>query len=707
MNEQVIRHWFDVFKNNQDLTEIRIVGGATKKASSGYFTDADTLIKAIKPYDNCGLYFTLNEIDPACYGRVQRDKIDPYAKSQTSDKDIIGRTWCLIDIDCEKPSDTNSTDEEKDLARPIANKVYAFLRDQGFEAPVVCDSGNGFHLLYRQALANTPENNTLMEKFLKMLSILFSTDKAKVDTSVFNASRICKLYGTYSRKGSDTPERPQRESFIMRVPPIIKETPRAFFEKVVAMLPEEEKPSRFNQYRTETFDLDAFIAKHNIKIHSVTKNNDYKKYVLEECPFNSSHSAPDSAIFQMNDGSIGFKCLHSSCSQYTWKDVRMKFEPDAYSRSDFNEYRRKSAGFGSPGFYKEVFKPREETEEKGKKWLSMSDIEYIDTSKLPAIPTGFAALDRSIMGLLLGDVSIVSGSNASGKSSWLNCVALNAINKGWKTAIWSGELVPYRLKGWINQTAAGKSYVSKKDGYDNFYYAPKKVADVIDRWSKDRLYLYNNEYGSRWEQLVSDITNLIEKEDVKLIIIDNLMCLQLAGFEGDKNEKETAFINEIKSLAKSKGVHIILVAHPRKQVDFLRKDSIAGSGNISNLVDNVFIIHRVNMDFEMKAKAFFGERTVAGLMQYGNVIEVCKEREHGVVDLLVGMYYEIETRRFKNDVSEHIVYGWAEEPKQMSISESDDEADYSREYDDDSYSYNNFGSFGGNDFFKEGEAPPF
>mgnify|MGYP006376897755 CR=1 FL=1 len=46
------------------------------------------------------------------------------APSSTSDNDIIGRTWCLIDIDVDKPAGTNSTDEEKELAKPIVNEIY-------------------------------------------------------------------------------------------------------------------------------------------------------------------------------------------------------------------------------------------------------------------------------------------------------------------------------------------------------------------------------------------------------------------------------------------------------------------------------------------------------------------------------------------------------------------------------------------------------
>ena len=49
-------------------------------------------------------------------------------------------------------------------------------------------------------------------------------------------------------------------------------------------------------------------------------------------------------------------------------------------------------------------------------------------------------------------------------------------------------------------------------------------------------------------------------------------------------------------------------------------------------------------------------------MEYSNVVEICKNRSYGVVDFLVGMYYEVETKRFKNYKAEHIVYGWQEEP---------------------------------------------
>jgi hypothetical protein len=42
--------------------------------------------------------------------------------------------------------------------------------------------------------------------------------------------------------------------------------------------------------------------------------------------FNSDHKAPDSALFERADGSLGYKCLHASCADKHWRDVREHFE---------------------------------------------------------------------------------------------------------------------------------------------------------------------------------------------------------------------------------------------------------------------------------------------------------------------------------------------------------------------------------------------
>lgn len=665
MNEITIRQWYDTFKSGEELVEVRIVDNAYKRTYSGYFTDVDTLLNEIRKYDNCNIYFTLNAINPACYDREQHDRIVTKPKSTTSDNDIVGRDWILIDIDTKKPSDTNSTDEEKEMAKEVVNNVFKFLRDEGFEKPVVCDSGNGFHLLYKIAMKNSNENTTICKEFLQVLDMLFSNPNVEIDCTTHNASRVCKLYGTFSRKGSNTKKRPQRESKILRIPDEIKITPNEYFAKVAAMLPKPEQPSKSNYYSNEKFDLEAFLNKHHIAVRNIIRTSSFTKYILDECPFNSSHRAPDSAIFEMSNGGLGFKCLHSSCSQYTWKDFRLKFEPDAYDHKEYQRHEHKMQYYSQQK--KEPFVPKKEDSAKGKKWLAMTDVQYVDMSKMASIPTGYKELDKKIIGLLLGDVTVLSGGSGAGKSSWIDCVALNAIQRGYKVGIWSGELQDFRFQSWINQIAAGKNYVCKREGFENYYYAPKNISNQISNWLEGKLFLYNNNYGSKWQQLFADVKELVDKEGVQLIVLDNLMALQIDNYEGDKYTQQTKFINDLKEYAKAKNVHVLLVCHPRKEGIFLRKESISGTADLTNLADSVFIIHRIGKDFEQRAGEFFGKDKVLPYLKYNSVIEVCKNRSMGVIDLLVGMYYEVESRRLKNEISENIVYGWQEQPAQLTF----------------------------------------
>ena len=665
MNEITIRQWYDTFKSGEELVEVRIVDNAYKRTYSGYFTDVNTLLNEIRKYDNCNIYFTLNAINPACYDREQHDRIVTKPKSTTSDNDIVGRDWILIDIDTKKPSDTNSTDEEKEMAKEVVNNVFKFLRDEGFEKPVVCDSGNGFHLLYKIAMKNSNENTTICKEFLQVLDMLFSNPNVEIDCTTHNASRVCKLYGTFSRKGSNTKKRPQRESKILRIPDEIKITPNEYFAKVAAMLPKPEQPSKSNYYSNEKFDLEAFLNKHHIAVRNIVRTSSFTKYILDECPFNSSHRAPDSAIFEMSNGGLGFKCLHSSCSQYTWKDFRLKFEPDAYDHKEYQRHEHKMKYYSHQK--KEPFVPKKEDSAKGKKWLAMTDVQYVDMSKMASIPTGYKELDKKIIGLLLGDVTVLSGGSGAGKRSRIDCVALNAIQRGYKVGIWSGELQDFRFQSWINQIAAGKNYVCKREGFENYYYAPKNISNQISNWLEGKLFLYNNNYGSKWQQLFADVKELVDKEGVQLIVLDNLMALQIDNYEGDKYTQQTKFINDLKEYAKAKNVHVLLVCHPRKEGIFLRKESISGTADLTNLADSVFIIHRIGKDFEQRAGEFFGKDKVLPYLKYNSVIEVCKNRSMGVIDLLVGMYYEVESRRLKNEISENIVYGWQEQPAQLTF----------------------------------------
>ena len=668
LDEQQVYQWFDIFKNNNELVEIRLIG--SNKTASGYFSEAKTLINAITPYtDTYNVYFTINKVNDSCYGREQADKIVLRPKNTTTDAEIICRDWVLIDLDAKRLTGTNATKEEATKAYEKGQEVYKYLVDNGFNEPIVVFSSSGIHLYLRCALLNNDENTKLIKRFLEALSMLFSDEHVDVDTKVFNAARISRLVGSYSCKGSNTSkDRPQRKCRFLNIPEEIKVNDKEYFEKIANMYPEEEiKPTRENNYSTEKFDLDAFVKKHNIAVKRLESVAAGKKYVLDHCLFNDQHRGKDAVIFQRDTGAIAYHCFHNSCSQYSWRDVRLMFEPDAYDKKDYREFQFKQRYYGNRN--PEPFTPIEENDEKGKKWLSMKEVKRVDIAELLSLPTGYHELDKKIIGLFAGELTVLSGLNASGKTSWLNCIALNVIQKGFKVAIWSGEMQDWRFQNWINQMAAGKGYVRKKVGFDNLYYTPKDVCEKIDNWIDGKLFLYNNSYGQKWEQLFNDVKELVDNEGVQLVVLDNLATLSIEGYDSGTYANQTKFIIDLKEYAKQKNIHVILVAHPRKQNDFLRKEGISGTADLTNIADNVFLLHRVGNDFEKRAGEFFGKDKVQNYMNYSNIVEVAKNRQMGIVDHLVGMYYEVESRRLKNDIAEHTIYGWQDDAMQSEITE--------------------------------------
>ena len=548
----------------------------------------------------------------------------------------------------------------------MVNNVYKFLRDEGFERPVVCDSSNGFHLLYKQAMISNPQNTETMKNFLKVLDMYFSTDKVKIDCSTFNPSRISKLYGVISRKGSDTKDRPQRESKILKVPQEVKVTANEYFEKVAGYLPVPEKRDRSNNYGVGTFDLDAFLAEHNIGVRNIVEARDFTKYVLETCPFNSSHSAPDSAVFKMRDGSFGFKCLHNSDAHYTFKDFRSYYDPTAYERKQ-EEYHRSFKPYRKDKLPIEL---QETKEDKGNIWQTLDEIEDEDRSQIISIPSGITQYDKECCGFDKPSLNIWSGNNGSAKSTLLNQIAINAVNQGFKVAIYSGELRGKKLKRWLLLQAAGKTY-NKKSSYNDYdYYTPNNVKDKIVDWFKGNLFNYNTKYSHNIEQICAEIEKIVTEKKVDMLIMDNLSSLDIDELEGGINEQQKSAIKMLLRLTDKLEIATHLVVHPKKSEGYLRKNDVSGAKTLTDLADSVFFVHRWNQDTQKAAKEFMTESTFNELCASGttNIVEVIKQREFGEAEgHIYKLYYEPESRRLKNSVAEHIIYGWNNQPQEVRI----------------------------------------
>ena len=648
IDENEIRKTIALMKPDGRLFEVRIIYNDSKKTTSGYFRDAEKLITELKRIKlvNCNVYITINYIDAACYDRLQKDKFIDYPKVTTSDNDITGYEWLLIDLDPKRPSGTSSTNEQLENAKELANRVYKFMKSEGFEKPIIGMSGNGCHLMYRVSLSNTPENKSLMEKSLKSLDMIFSNNIIDVDTSVFNQARISKLYGTLAQKGTNSEDRPHRMSRMLSSDPV-KVNDKKLLEKLSSYLPSELKPEKSNGYNPSEFDVEDWMSKYGLRYQKSAYSNGIK-YILDCCPFDSNHKGKDACIFRSTSGAIGFHCFHNSCSDKTWQDVRMIYEPDAYNKQYVKPEKTRNDKAPINDDRIKVDEPI---------FFTPSQIRKQKKKKGEYIKTGITDIDKRIIGLRKGCVSVLTGLSACGKSSILSQITAECVDQGYKVALFSGELTSDNTMDWIYKQMAGKGFV-KDTQYENYFIVEDSTKDKIDAELEGNLLIYNNNQSNKANALTINLESAIVEQRVDLILIDNLMAVNLTSGGKDKYEAQSEFVQNLHLMAQRYNVHVFFVAHPRKPGGIVRFEDISGSFEIMNWVDNAFIMHRINDDFKRNSVSILGwhkddERTACT-----NIIETVKNREFGIQDVFTPLFFEQKTKRLRNSISDNKVYKW-------------------------------------------------
>lgn len=651
IDEKEIRKAISVLKPDNQLFECRVIYNS-RATYSGYFRSADELLRGmdgIRDFSDCNFYVTLNELNSACYDRSQKGRFEKNSKATTSDNDVIGYQWLMVDLDPRRPTGTSSDANQIEKAKSKGNKLYSFMKNLGFEEPVMGFSGNGVHLLYNLRLRNSDENRQLLKKALETLNMLFADEDIDVDMKNFNPSRVCKLYGTTAQKGSNSTERPHRMSYLVKVPEGIKPTDISYLKKLCDIAPKEEKPQKYNNYQPREFDLEEWLSKYGLRYRK-TSYADGTKYILDCCPFDSNHKGKDACIFQSRSGAIGFHCFHNSCADKTWRDVRLLYEPDAYEKRR-QEYERKI--YSKPKSEPVKIEPKE-----GKPvFYTAKDILNLPKEDERFIKTGIADIDKKLRGLKAGYTSVLSGLRASAKSTVISQICCECVESDNRVGVYSGELSARNFMRWMNLQAAGKSHVEPTQ-FDGYYNVSRKNQEKIADWMEGRFWLYNNDYGNNYRAVIKEFKERIVENKLDLLILDNLMAFDIKDLADTKYDAQTEFVMSLHNLARKYNVHILFVAHPRKALGFLRLDDISGTGDLANAVDNAFIVHRVNNDFRRLSKITFGWNDDNPIYSATNAIEIAKDRDGGTQDYFVPLYYERESKRLKNNKAENKIYGW-------------------------------------------------
>lgn len=294
------------------------------RVAVGYFDRWDAALRAVEsePTQYKAAYFTLNplklpdgiQVNPSCL----RSSANAAGAS-----DIERRVWLLIDCDPPRQSKTNSTTEEKQAAREQTERIREWLRSHGWPEPVLADSGNGWHLLYRVELPNDETSKALLERFLSRLKQLFPM----VDAGNFDAPRLCKLYDTWARKGEHTDERPWRRSGI-----VAEGSGTVVTEQQIRALTPEPLGIKASANKADDVKLSSllgFLDYYGVALRSQPREVTGGWQVEIECPWKDEHSDEnnrDTVVSFIAGLGNGFKCFHSHCARRHWRKLRDELE---------------------------------------------------------------------------------------------------------------------------------------------------------------------------------------------------------------------------------------------------------------------------------------------------------------------------------------------------------------------------------------------
>lgn len=329
-----------VFLRGGQVTELRALnvrrdGYRRPHTEAGWFNDWRRLAEAAAELTSRseGVYFIPNPVNPALLARcANRVKPIDDGTPLTTDRDILARRWLIVDCDPVRPAKVSATDAEHDAALRRAREIRDDLVSAGWPQPVLADSGNGAHLAY---LIDLPvDDGGLVKRVLLALALRYDDDAVRIDTSLHEPSQLLRAYGTESHKGDnfqgDTllPARPHRVARLLEVPERLDPVPRELLEALAATVPEPPEISTpTGRASGKAFNLERWIADHNLDVIGPSGWGDGKRWVFRVCPWNPAHTNRSAYIVQFRDGAVAAGCHHNSCQGRDWHALRDLVEP--------------------------------------------------------------------------------------------------------------------------------------------------------------------------------------------------------------------------------------------------------------------------------------------------------------------------------------------------------------------------------------------
>ena len=297
--------------------------------------------------------------------------------------------------------------------------------------------------------------------------------------------------------------------------------------------------------------------------------------------------------------------------------------------------------------------------------LNLEDAEDFNPETWDGLKTGISAVDDEVLyKFFFGTVVTVTGTPGSGKSTLVNQWFINeAIQQGYSCTIFSGEMSPSILKGWIEIGMAGREHVKFKPNSKFVRVIDKSVREKIIDWYRGKIHILKDD-DNNLDVVLKRAEQTVMVNGDKILILDNLATLGLGDTDTNTYSKQREMMNKLKTFAVKYGILIVLVVHPRKPSNGNTAEGVggyemSGSADIFNLCHYNVSVRR----YSAKDKA--GELNTKGggykkgkePIPYDTCVQFYKNRLMGTLGK-VDMYFDMSYRFYTKPSELWKRYGW-------------------------------------------------
>jgi len=255
------------------------------------------------------------------------------------------------------------------------------------------------------------------------------------------------------------------------------------------------------------------------------------------------------------------------------------------------------------------------------------------------VPTGLSTVDYGLNDLAPGCTTLITGRANGGKSTLVKQIIANAIDKGNKVYLMSGEGDIEIFLNELYSCVIGKNadFYNAVKINKRYRKEPKEyILEKLKKWHSKKLILFNRGDSKlkTMEQLIKMLEYEIKINKYDLIVIDNLMSI-LSVQASEKYEQQADFMQKLCILAGTYNTHIILVLHPNKTYrkgDDMDFEQISGTSDLYNKADNVISVTR-EYDKDKIAMAINGKISVLKNRYFPELpsVEVYFDKETGLL----------------------------------------------------------------------------